>query len=107
VRAEDVRRVRVERGEEGSQLRADAGVMVAGFDGYASVGQHMQMVTFGLLEAQCACERVEHLAGDVNISPLLKPGVPGDAYSREGGDLFASQSWSAPPTPGRESCFFG
>ena len=53
------------------------------------------MGALSVVEAQRACERVEDLIGGAGGVPALQAFVVLDAYTCEGGDLFASQAGHA------------
>ena len=54
------------------------------------------MEAFGVVEAQCAREGVEHAVGRAVDAAALELGVVVGAHARELGDLLATQPWYAP-----------
>jgi len=58
---------------------------------------------FVTIEVQGARERLEDLHRDIDVSALLKPGVPGDADPSELSDLLAAQTGRPAATIGRDA----
>jgi hypothetical protein len=48
-------------------------------------------------QAQDARERLQQVRRNMDLAPLLKPGVPRDSDSANLRKLFAKQPWGAPP----------
>ena len=65
------------------------------------------MAALGRCETQCARDGLEDLERCADVATLLKPGVPGDPYTRELRDLFPPQAWGAPATAAWETDLFG
>src|SRR4029079_12303809 len=60
-------------------------------------GEREEVRALGLVEAERARDRVEHLGGGVDVAALLQARVPGDADPGELCDLLAPQPRRAPP----------
>jgi len=65
------------------------------------------MGALALVEEQRAGECVEDLRGDLDVPGLLQPGVPGDAYGGELGDLLPAQPGGAPTAAARQADLLG
>jgi hypothetical protein len=63
---------------------------------------------FGLVELQGAGVGVQDVVGNARDVALLQPDVPVGADPGQDRDLFAPQSWHAPPTAAcRQACLGG
>jgi hypothetical protein len=67
------------------------------------VGEVVQVLAFGVVEAQGTGDRLEHLHARVDGPALLEPGVPGHADAGELRKLFATQTGGAAAQAGRQA----
>ncbi len=62
------------------------------------------MGVFGVVQAEDAGDRIEHLRAGVDRAPLLEPGVPGDPHPGQLRDLLTPKPRRAATQTGRETC---
>jgi hypothetical protein len=64
------------------------------------------MAAFLGVQLQDGRETFQHLIGNLNISTLFKPGVPGNAHANQLGKLFSSETTRSSPLKCREVKLF-
>src|ERR1051326_783331 len=59
--------------------------------------QEKQMTAFLCVKLQNGCQALQHLVRHLNIPALLKPGIPGNAYTNQLSKLFSSETTCSSP----------